>query len=118
MADTAIFDFDDALDRAGGDRELLLEILEIVPRQAIDAITQLRMKVAEKDAAGIERLAHFLKGGLLNISAHEAAEAARRLEDIGRYNRMPEAQQALAAFEAADRVLQPLLVDAIRSLKA
>ncbi|HYM09459.1 MAG TPA: Hpt domain-containing protein [Bryobacterales bacterium] len=88
-----------ALDRVGGDSELLEEIaklfLETAPRQ----LDQIRQAVADRDALALSRSAHTLKGSVGTFGADAAFEAALRLEKMGRSGELAGVDEAYAALE-------------------
>jgi HPt (histidine-containing phosphotransfer) domain-containing protein len=67
--------------------------------------------MVQRDAAKLERAAHTLKGSVGNFAAHEAFEAARRLEQDGRRQDWDQAADDGAALEAALVRLQPALAE-------
>jgi HPt (histidine-containing phosphotransfer) domain-containing protein len=86
-AGTQATDLNLALERVGGDEELLSELavlfLEDYPRQLIviaDAIARGDLKTAEREA-------HSVKGAVANFGAAPASEAARALEFAARDGR-------------------------------
>jgi HPt (histidine-containing phosphotransfer) domain-containing protein len=79
-----------ALERVGGDEELLRELASIF---ADDYPRQLRLieeAIATKDWKTVERESHGLKGAVANFSAADAVEAARTLEFAAREGRYAE----------------------------
>jgi two-component system sensor histidine kinase/response regulator len=77
-------DVEDALDRLGGDKEfleeMLLELLDYLPTQ----LQKLGQAIETGDAKKIEAEAHSMKGGAGSLSANSIAELALRLEVLGR----------------------------------
>jgi HPt (histidine-containing phosphotransfer) domain-containing protein len=73
-------DLETALERTGGDRELLAQIavvlLDAGPRQ-LDA---LGAALARRDAGGAHRAAHTLKGSLGTLGSPRAQATAARIE--------------------------------------
>src|SRR5450755_3016841 len=103
------FDKAVALSRVGGDIELLKEIailfLEDYPR----SLTDLREAVDARDAKGVERAAHGLKGSVSNFGAQPAVDAALKLETMGRAQQLVEVEQVLRTLELALAALRPEL---------
>ena len=88
----AALDVSAALDRVGGDADLLKELacifIEDYPRQ----IKLIEEAIAAADWKTVEREAHGLKGAVANFAAADAMEAARKVEFAareGRYGELP-----------------------------
>ena len=60
--------------------------------------SSLREAVQRRDAAGIERAAHSLKGSVSTFAAKDAVDAASKLEVIGRDARLEVADAAGASL--------------------
>ncbi len=86
------FDLEELLERLGGDRESVAELIDIFLDDAPPRVAALREPITDLDAA--RRTAHTLKGASGNMAAHAASEAAARLEAAA-------VQGNLAAVEAA-----------------
>jgi HPt (histidine-containing phosphotransfer) domain-containing protein len=95
-----VLDFDELLDRLGGDRELLRDIIQLFLEDTPPRLTALRHAVAAGDARAIRAEAHALKGSAGNMSAHRLVEAAATLEDIGTREDLTKAAPAWARLEA------------------
>jgi HPt (histidine-containing phosphotransfer) domain-containing protein len=85
--DRAALDISAALDRVGGDADLLKELASIFiddyPRQ----LKLIEEAIAAADWKTAEREAHGLKGAVANFGAADAMEAARKLEFAAREGR-------------------------------
>jgi HPt (histidine-containing phosphotransfer) domain-containing protein len=106
------FDADAALERLGGDSELLAELVEAFLQHAPVIADQIRDAAAREDTKALEAAAHSLKGMAANLDAVPATIAAERLELLGHdsdlsgvpegvadlHSRMEELYQALTAF--------------------
>ena len=99
-----------ALARMGGDQELLHEIALLFLEEYPSALQNLRKAVETRDSLVIEHTAHTLKGSVLNFGAEAAAEAASRLEILGRTRKTVEFPGALETLEAAMVKVQAELV--------
>jgi two-component system, sensor histidine kinase and response regulator len=86
MASSAV-DLDDLLDRVGGDRDTVIELIEIFLEDAPALLAEIRE--AGTDLTRLRRAAHTLKGASGNMGAHGAQASAERL------------QQAAASGDAA-----------------
>jgi HPt (histidine-containing phosphotransfer) domain-containing protein len=87
----SIFDLDDALEKVGGDKEILEEILEVFSESYPDQLAELKKAIDDGDASSVERNAHTLKGSVGAFSAKKAFETAFRLENMGREGQLLEA---------------------------
>lgn len=89
-----------ALELVGEDEELLAELAGLFLETLPEYLTQLREALAKAESHPLERAAHALKGSVGNFCARGAAEAAFRLEQIGRSGDLSRAADALAALES------------------
>jgi CheY-like chemotaxis protein/HPt (histidine-containing phosphotransfer) domain-containing protein len=102
-------DWEAALDRVGGDRELLAELVRLFLRQYPVWVGELRSGLAAGDAALLKRAAHNLKSCLGNFGARAAFERALRVEMIGRERNLAGADDACRALEQSLERLRPVL---------
>jgi CheY-like chemotaxis protein len=72
------------LQRIDGDRAFLSELVAIFRGEYQGQIQNAQQAIARKDAAGVERVGHTLKGALGNLSATGASAFAGELETMGR----------------------------------
>lgn len=72
------------LQRIDGDRAFLSELVAIFRGEYPGQIQNAQQAIARKDAAGVERVGHTLKGALGNLSATGASAFAGELETMGR----------------------------------
>jgi HPt (histidine-containing phosphotransfer) domain-containing protein len=77
------FDYDAALDRLEGNRELLQEIIGLFFDEIPGLLSAIDESLVQRDAKALERAAHTLKGAMGNLGAQEAFAAALRLEMLG-----------------------------------
>lgn len=103
----SLIDFAELLERVENDRELLRDLLLIFKEEFPQHHQALREAVKCVDAKQVASQAHTLKGMLSNLAAREAAEAASRLEQLGRNGETSKFVEPLAAFE---RIAKELLV--------
>ncbi|MFP5213702.1 MAG: response regulator [Acidobacteriota bacterium] len=82
-ADPAVLNFNEALSRIGGDRELLREALGVFIKDGCERIEAIEAAVERGDWDTVKKTAHRLKGGAGAISATKVMEAARTLETMG-----------------------------------
>ena len=106
---TAQLDFEIALERAGGDLELLRDIAALFLEHCDQWMTEIREAVARADAQAVEHGAHGLKGSVANFGAEAAVEAALCLEQLGRRRDLTAAATAVRSLEMALAALRPEL---------
>jgi len=92
-------DWGAALDRAGGNTELLKEMVALFLEQLPELLATLREAVTAEDASTLERVAHKLKGSLGNFDARPAYEAAEKLENLVGISPLQNTGPALAVLE-------------------
>ncbi len=102
-----IFDRAEALDRIGGDEELLDSLIEIFLTEYDNYLGNIEQAHAEQNQQNLIRAAHTLKGALGTISACRAQKKAEALElaakagEAARYAPLlAELKQELASFKA------------------
>jgi HPt (histidine-containing phosphotransfer) domain-containing protein len=100
-----------ALERVGGDLQLLREIAQMFLDSAPDQMGDIRAALGAGDAKALERAAHTLKGCVCNFGADAAYERARNLEMIGRAGDLKPAQAAFRELESAIERLYPALAE-------
>src|SRR5437016_3103826 len=98
-----------ALERVGGDEELLREIAGLFLEDYPSLITQIEQAVANNDAHNLERAAHSLKGSIANFGSDPAYQASLELEQIGRSKDLTHTQGALARLIAVMSHVTPEL---------
>jgi HPt (histidine-containing phosphotransfer) domain-containing protein len=103
----AILDRAVALERVGGDSELLQEMAQLFLQEYPSQLEAVRAAVRERDAKALERSAHSLKGSVGNFGAAAAQDAALRLEMLGRRGELVEVDQALVHLEVVLDLLEP-----------
>jgi two-component system sensor histidine kinase/response regulator len=108
-AQQSILDRTELLERMGGDREILAEIVGLFLRDCPKELAELSEAVARGDAVRIERAAHALKGEVSNLASAPATAAALRLELMGREGNLAGANEAFADLERAVEQLKVAL---------
>ncbi len=98
----------EALDRVGGDRALLRELVDLFAAEAPRALTEIRRSVDAGDAGALERAAHLVRGSASTFGAAVVSETALTLENQGRSGILEG-----ASFRVADlgREMEVLLRD-------
>ena len=105
-ASSDVFDVARLLERVGGDRKALAELVRIFRADSPKQVARIRKAVQESDAAALRAAAHALKGAVSNFAAPPATEAALRLQKIGEAGRLAGAG---AALEQLEREIDALL---------
>jgi len=101
----AVFDYDKALGRLGGDPVLFGEIVILFLEDAPELIDRARQSLAVEDLETLERAAHSIKGLSVNFEAQPLAVAAATLE---KHARDRDLQRAVACFPEMEQQLQSL----------
>jgi signal transduction histidine kinase/CheY-like chemotaxis protein len=89
----------EALERIGGDQQLLQDLCQIFLEESPKLMAKLRQAIASGDCDGIMRAAHSLKGESSYLGAVGTSQAARQLEDMGRNRDLSRADGTLAELE-------------------
>jgi HPt (histidine-containing phosphotransfer) domain-containing protein len=100
-----------ALERLGGDEDLLREIAGLFLEEYPSLLAEIHAAIVAGDARRLERSAHTLKGSVANFGAEMAQQAALRLEQIGRSERLAEAPDAYADLTDIMEQLRPCLLN-------
>lgn len=107
MKQLAVLDRVTALERVGGDLELLQEMAQLFLEEYPSQLDAVRTAVRTRDAKGVERSAHSLKGSVGNFGAALAHSAAFELEMLGRRADLTSVDSALVSLESALADLHP-----------
>jgi two-component system, sensor histidine kinase and response regulator len=102
-------DLDGALERVGGDFEVLREVAGLFLQESPKILAALQQALRTGDAPGLARAAHNLKGCVSTFCAQQAYEAARSLETAGRNENLSQATRDLARLSSAMEALAPEL---------
>ena len=104
-----------ALDRVGGDVDLLKDIARVFLDDCPRSIEELRSAAARGDCPAVERVAHGLKGAASNFGARRVVAAGLAIEQMGRAGKLDDFASALATLEAALAALRDELEGLIAS---
>jgi HPt (histidine-containing phosphotransfer) domain-containing protein len=74
--------------------------VDLFRRDTPPRLAALRRQVAEGDGAGLQQVAHSLKGSSASLGATGMAAACRRLEKLGRTGELQEAATVVVDLEA------------------
>jgi HPt (histidine-containing phosphotransfer) domain-containing protein len=94
-----VWDRNEALERVGGDEDLLREVTGILLADVPVHLQHLRDALGCGDADTVVAEAHKLKGAIGLFGARKGAEAARQLEDMGRIHDLTEAPRIFGGLE-------------------
>ena len=103
------FDKSLALERVGGDPDLLREVAELFLADYPLSLEKIRQAIAAGDPFVVERQAHGLKGSVANFGAQDVFEAAFALEKKGRGKDLTGVADDLLRLEHTLETLRPEL---------
>ncbi len=104
-----IYDRSVALRHAGGDPELLAQLLQMFLDQAPERLGKLEGALRRQDAQILEQEAHALKGTAATLGMAQLRDAAYTVERLGSERKIEAAPAAVAEIGAAlSRVLATL----------
>jgi two-component system, sensor histidine kinase and response regulator len=89
----------EALERMGGDEDLLREVCKMFWEESPTLLQKLREAIVEIDPQAVMRAAHSLKGELSCLGAAGAAQASGELENMGRENNLSRATELFTLLE-------------------
>lgn len=99
--DAVLLDLESALERTMGDKEFLQELFQEFMQSAPNDIATMQSLLNAKDADGVRRLAHRIKGSAGNLSFLKVAAIALRLESAGSENNLAISEILLRELDAA-----------------
>jgi two-component system sensor histidine kinase/response regulator len=103
--------------RVDGDREFLMELIELFDSDCPGQMTAIRDALARGDAARLHGASHSLKGSVSNFFAHSAIDAALRLEMRGRAGDLKGAEIDFADLEQAIASLRSALGSLVEEIQ-
>ena len=109
-ADLAKLDKALALERLGGDEELLQEVATLFLEEYPVLLAEIRHGIDSHDAIQLERAAHSLKGSVANFGSDAAWQAAFELEKLGREKQLDGAESAYANLVVVMNGIEPELL--------
>jgi PAS domain S-box-containing protein len=97
------------LERVGGDREFLSELVSLFREDNPKQLERIRTAVESGDSGEVQRGAHSLRGTLANLAARPAADLAAQIEHAGKSDDLLRAKAAFRNLELElPRVLEAL----------
>lgn len=104
-----VLDWDAALERLHGDRETLVEMVELFFEDCPELMGQIEDGLKNEHAAELRRAAHTLKGSLEVFGAKAASKAALEVEQLGEDGDFEAASEAVEELRGElDRVIPKL----------
>jgi len=104
-----VVDFPRLLERVGGDRKALAQLVRIFRTDSPKQAARIRKAIEAGDAPALRSAAHAVKGAVSNFAAPAATEAALRLQRMGDTGHLAGAEGALDRLEREiGRVLEAL----------
>lgn len=100
-----------ALERLGGDEELLREVARLFLEEYPVLLDELRQAVEVLDAEAIQRASHSLKGSVANFGADNAYNAAFALEMMGRTGNLTAVRRGMEDLDEALQYIHPALLE-------
>jgi two-component system sensor histidine kinase/response regulator len=88
------------LDRVGGNRQLLKELVTVFREDAPRLVSEIGNALAENRADDLCRAAHTVKSMLLFFDARDASDAALRLEVMGKHADLADARHQLSRLRS------------------
>ena len=78
-----LIDIEVALDRLGGDKEFLLELLDEMNNQMEPTLNTIEAAIASSDYEQLKSVAHGMKGASSNLGADRISVYFKKLEQMG-----------------------------------
>jgi two-component system sensor histidine kinase/response regulator len=97
---SGVFDGEEILERVGGDRELLADLVVLLKEECDHLVPAIQEAVEEEDPTVLEQAAHKLKGSVGQMAAGFAYGTARELEHCGRTGEIGSAREPAGRLEA------------------
>ena len=104
-----VYDRDTALQRVGGDEELLGELVTSFREEWGQWMTDLKKAWKAENAGEVERLGHTIKGAADTIGAPVVTDCARLVENLGRQERLDDARSVIDELQQALDTLDGVL---------
>ena len=109
---------DELLERIDGDRDLLVELVDLFRADFPGQVAIAKQAAAQQDADALQRVGHAMRGALSNLAARAAAQMAGELESMGENHRMALAGGKVTELEEelgnVLRALDGLCLEAVR----
>lgn len=86
--------------RVGEDMRLLREVVQIFARESPQMLRRMEEAIERRDARGLQKVSHKLRGSLLQFAAPTASSAAADLEKSARLLSVEKSAEHMATAEA------------------
>jgi HPt (histidine-containing phosphotransfer) domain-containing protein len=106
---------DEFEEQVGGDRELMVEIIDLFLEERKQQVIEMRQALSVADWESLAKLAHTIKGSLGSLHALRARSRAQELEVAARDGKSELSRQWFAALERDLEDLEPALA-ALRAM--
>jgi HPt (histidine-containing phosphotransfer) domain-containing protein len=100
-----VLDRESALERLGGDEEMLNEFMGMLLSQADSQLVEITAAIQHDNAGSLEHLAHDLKGAAASLGAERVRYVAHQLEIVGRSKNLSQAQPMVVELEQEIKLL-------------
>jgi PAS domain S-box-containing protein len=104
-----------ALDRVGGNRDTLRQLIEVFEQDCMSLLAELAAAVAAGDAPNLRTAAHTLKGMIAFFTTGPAVDAALRLEKLGEQDDIAGAAEVLVELRRHVEGVRTALADLRRT---
>ena len=109
VATDQVFDKEEALDRAGGDMDILKELVEVFFEECPKLMDEIQNAMTSGDTTALRRAAHTLKGTADIFSAKCVVETSLKIETMGRDANLDGVEEAWSDLEKEIKRVQPVL---------
>ncbi|MGD8535511.1 MAG: Hpt domain-containing protein [Candidatus Aminicenantes bacterium] len=107
--DISPIDYPSSLERVGGDKSFLMELLALYLEEFSEKHTQLQEAIQQKKFDLIHELGHSLKGSSANLSLVFLEEASFQMETAGKEKDIEKAKKVLSRLEQEFKRLKDFL---------
>ena len=94
-----VMDLSLALSRVDGDEPLLMDLAHLFCEESDKMLSTVQAAIRGKDATGLQRASHSIKGSVAAFAAQTAVDAAVKLERIARSGELIGSEEAFAVLE-------------------
>lgn len=109
--DNDIIDIKAVLERIGGDKDFLTELINIYCEDFQGSYTALIRALEERDFTAIQELGHSLKGSAANLSLSQLNQKAYQVENAGRDQDWEQARLGVEGLKYEFERLQEYLAE-------
>ncbi len=96
---SSIFDYELALARLDGDRELFTDLVKLFLEESPKEFAAVAAALARQDASVLASAAHKLKGSVTQFCANRLLDSVKNLEKLGRAGELAAASPVCATVE-------------------